>query len=56
MEKIADDERKDEDANRKKQKSSQALNFEGNEATIEEEFDDYNNFISRSLTYQFVTF
>jgi hypothetical protein len=57
MGKIADDERRDEDANKRKQKSSQTSNLEGSEITIEDEVDDdYDNFVSRSLICQSVTF
>jgi hypothetical protein len=50
MEKIAEEERKDEDANKRKQKSSQSSNIGGSEATVDEDFDDYDDFVSRSLT------
>ncbi|CAB4439153.1 unnamed protein product [Rhizophagus irregularis] len=44
---IAEKEKRDEETHRKKQKSSsQVSNFGGSEATIEDELDDYDNFIT----------
>lgn len=52
MSQIAEEEKRDEETHRKKHKSSsQVSNFGGSEVTIEEEFDDYDNFVSKSLTY-----
>ncbi|CAB4415063.1 unnamed protein product [Rhizophagus irregularis] len=47
MSQIAEEEKRDEETHRKKQKSSsQVSNFGGSEATIEDELDDYDNFIT----------
>ena len=48
MEEIADEERRAEDVKHKKQRSSQSSVFES-ETTVEEEFDDYDNFVSKLL-------
>lgn len=54
MEEIADSERKVEDSNRKKRRSSQSSNFGGSDIAIKEEFDDdYDNLVSKSLTCHF---